>query len=116
MPHSIEYDTNNTLHLDFIASAANIRAHMYGIEGSADRDGIAKIAAAVVIEKFVPKSGVRIATTEAEAARNDGVMGERVFLVIISCDRDGCENIYKCYGRVAGRDEDTSSLTGEVLY
>ena len=71
----MEFDASNVLHLEFVSSAANLRAQMYGIEQNLDKADIAKMATAVVLEEFVPKSGVKIATTEAEAGRNDGFMG-----------------------------------------
>ena len=65
-------------------AAANLRAHVYGIPENRDRAAITKMVEAVTVEEFVPKSGVKIATTEAEAARNDGFMG-RTLCIVLYC-------------------------------
>lgn len=67
-PSPIEFDLNNPLHRDFIVAAACLRAENYGIRMSRDDMGcIGKYAGAVMVPEFVPKSGVKIATTDAEA-------------------------------------------------
>lgn len=68
-PHPIEFDVNNQLHVDYIVAAANLRAFNYNLPGIPVRDVelIKKQVASIVVPKFVPKSGVRIATTDAEA-------------------------------------------------
>ncbi|XP_074646538.1 ubiquitin-like modifier-activating enzyme 1 isoform X2 [Tubulanus polymorphus] len=72
-PHHLKFDSSIELHLDFVVSAANLRAHMYGMKGTGNREKIVEILNNVVVPEFIPKSGVRIATTEAEnnAMRND---------------------------------------------
>nr|XP_037276569.1 ubiquitin-like modifier-activating enzyme 1 [Rhipicephalus microplus] len=40
-PHPIEFNPKNTLHMDYIVAAANLRAAMYGIERNTDREEIA---------------------------------------------------------------------------
>ena len=66
-PHHIEFDVNNSLHLDYVFAAANLRAEVYGIKQNRDRDAVAKITSLVKVPEFTPKSGVRIAVTDAEA-------------------------------------------------
>lgn len=67
-PDPIEFDVKNPLHLEFIIAAACLRAENYGLKPSKeDIDQMGKHAAAVMVPEFVPKSGVKIATTDAEA-------------------------------------------------
>ena len=56
-PHPLEFDANNTTHLDYIVSAANLRAFMYRIPQNRDRNAIKTYVSSLVIPKFVPKSG-----------------------------------------------------------
>lgn len=57
--------------MDYIIAAANLRAYMYGIPGNTDHDFIAKVASAVDFPEFIPKTGVRIAVTDAEAQEHN---------------------------------------------
>lgn len=66
-PKPLDFDVKNALHLDYVAAAANLRAFMYGIPNNRDRDYIARVATSVNVPKFIPRSGVRIAITDAEA-------------------------------------------------
>lgn len=69
-PHPLDFDVNNDVHLDYVISAANLRAYMYGIPENRNRGYIAEVARTVEVPKFVPKSGVKIAVTDAEAQEN----------------------------------------------
>ncbi|XP_066961014.1 ubiquitin-like modifier-activating enzyme 1 isoform X2 [Macrobrachium rosenbergii] len=78
-PHPIRFDVNNDLHLDYIVAAANLKAEVYGIPQVRDRQKIADIVSGIEIPEFVPKSGVKIAITDAEAeAQSNQVDTERL--------------------------------------
>lgn len=67
-PNAIDFDATNPMHMDFVTASACLEAHMYGIEFTqADVEKFAAISEAVIIPDFVPKSGAKIATTDAEA-------------------------------------------------
>jgi ubiquitin-activating enzyme E1 len=66
-PKPLEFDVNNTVHLDYIMAAANLKASIYGIPANRDRKAIADLVSTIVVPEFTPRSGVKIAVTEAEA-------------------------------------------------
>lgn len=65
-PKPILFDVNNSLHLDFIFAAANLRAETYNINQIRDRVYIANVVSSVKVPEFVPKSGVRIAENDSQ--------------------------------------------------
>lgn len=68
-PHPLEFDPLEATHMDYVTSAANLRAYMYGIKGSRDQRLILECLKTVTVPKFVPKSGVKISVTDEEAAQ-----------------------------------------------
>jgi len=76
-PKPLSFDVNEPFHLDFVVAAANLQAEVYGIAKIADRAEITKIIASVNVPVFEPKSGVKIAVTDAEAqAHSDGAASD----------------------------------------
>lgn len=62
------------LHLDYIVAAANLKAFMCGQAPFTDRAAIKDMVKKVKVAEFVPKSGIKIDVTDAEAqarANND---------------------------------------------
>ncbi len=53
--------------MDFVVAAANLRASIYGIEGTRDAQAIRDIIAGVKVTPFAPRENVRIAANDAEA-------------------------------------------------
>ncbi|KAJ8981692.1 hypothetical protein NQ317_003413 [Molorchus minor] len=69
-PEALTFDVNNSLHLDYIVAAANLKATVYGMPTNRDRNYIAQVVNRVEIPEFVPKSGVKIAVTDSQMAMN----------------------------------------------
>ncbi|GAB0495552.1 hypothetical protein MMPV_006854 [Pyropia vietnamensis] len=68
VPTPLTFDPADETHLAFVTSAALLRAEVYSIPVTADQAArIAEMVATVEVPVFVPKAGVKIATTEAEA-------------------------------------------------
>ena len=66
-PKPLVFDAEDQLHFDFVWAAANLRAENYGLQGTKDADEIKSILKQVNVPEFQPKSGVKIAVTDAEA-------------------------------------------------
>eukprot|EP00736_Rhodelphis_marinus_P008560 Rmarinus@m.25111 len=65
-PTPVPFDANCDVHLDFIVAASNLRAEIYGLKGSRNREYIREVAERTHVTPFVPKEGVKIQVTENE--------------------------------------------------
>lgn len=68
-PNPIKFDPSDDAHVDFIVAAANLRAFNYNLQGSRDRDMIAKAAAQVDVPQFQPSQKIKIAANDEEAKK-----------------------------------------------
>lgn len=68
-PASVEFDSKDPLHIEFIVAAAQMRAKVYNIEvpGTIDLPTVVTIADRTIVEVFSPQTGVKIAATDEEA-------------------------------------------------
>jgi ubiquitin-activating enzyme E1 len=66
-PSVLVFDANDASHVEFIASAANLRALMFGIPTCDDLNYIASEASSVAVPEFRPIEGIKIAATDEEA-------------------------------------------------
>jgi len=63
-PDALTFDAKNPVHLDYIIAAANLHAFNYGLHGNADLNLYAKVASAVKVPEFVPKSNIKVQITD----------------------------------------------------
>lgn len=67
-PKPLEFDIDNTDHINFVISGANLLAYIYGLtDQNATLYDYKKVLSTYEIEPFVPKVGFAIATTDEEA-------------------------------------------------
>ena len=71
-PVPLEFDVNESLHLDYVVAGANLKAAVYGIASNRNRAEIVKIVSNIVVPKFTPKSGVMIAETDSQVQVSNG--------------------------------------------
>jgi ubiquitin-activating enzyme E1 len=86
-PAAQKFDPSDDLHVDFVLAAANLRAAMFGLKGSADRAFFKKAGGAVKVPDFKPKSGVKIQANEGEAAARMRTRHLRAHAVPACCPR-----------------------------
>jgi ubiquitin-activating enzyme E1 len=58
------------MHVSFVVAAANLHAYNYGLKGGMDISFFKQVVSSTIIPEFTPKSGVKIAANEAEAAQS----------------------------------------------
>jgi ubiquitin-activating enzyme E1 len=66
-PTALTFDPVDPLHLEFVLSAANMRATIYSIPPTSDAGLVAAAVAGITLEVFRPADGVKIAATDEEA-------------------------------------------------
>ena len=69
-PTPLQFDVNDATHLEYIRSAADLRAYNYGLKGSDAPEHsetyIKKALSNVMVPEFKPKEGIKISANEAE--------------------------------------------------
>ncbi|CEF61242.1 GH24511p [Strongyloides ratti] len=66
-PQPLDFDINSQEHYNFVYAGALLQAQQYDIPFNISDKEFRKILSAIVVPKYEPKSGVKIALTEAEA-------------------------------------------------
>ncbi|KRY43399.1 Ubiquitin-like modifier-activating enzyme 1 [Trichinella spiralis] len=75
-PHAIYFDSSNPEHRQFIFASAFLRAQMYAMKPIDDMDKVVELASEVKPPPFKPKIGLKIPTTDEEAAELAGATSE----------------------------------------
>ncbi|KAL3171993.1 hypothetical protein MRX96_043671 [Rhipicephalus microplus] len=70
-PHPIDFDANNTLHMDYVVAVANLRATMFGIPQSTDREAIALMLEKVDVSDYEPHANDIFASGDGNMAYED---------------------------------------------
>lgn len=65
-PKVLNFDPTCELHMDFVVSAANLLAAVFGLEGTRNRESISQLVAGVKVPVFKPREGVKIAANDSE--------------------------------------------------
>eukprot|EP01084_Bolivina_argentea_P094777 170419_1 len=65
-PDPIIFDENDILHIEYIISAANLRAKVYGLKGSNNKIEIKKYLSNCIVPKFDINKKIKIATSDEE--------------------------------------------------
>lgn len=73
-PKPLDFDVNDSMHLDYIYAAANLKAFVYGLPQVRDQKTVADLVSKVEVPVFTPRSGVNIAVTDSamQAEHNNG--------------------------------------------
>merc|ERR1719418_238880 len=80
-PKVLNFDPEDQMHIDFVEAAANLKAEIYGIKGTKDKEEIKSILKKVHVPEFQAKSGVKIAVTDAEAqAQSDASVSDATII------------------------------------
>lgn len=66
-PKILDFDVSDTLHFDFVLAASNLIAEVYNIDQTRSKDGVTTMINEVKVPPFAPRSGVKIAVTDAQA-------------------------------------------------
>ncbi|KAF8742413.1 hypothetical protein AX14_004632 [Amanita brunnescens Koide BX004] len=59
-PDPLTFNSNDSLHLQYVIAAANLHAFNYGLKGETDPAIFRKVADSVIVPEFTPKSGVKV--------------------------------------------------------
>jgi len=68
-PQPLAFSSEDPLHMEFIRTAANLRAFNYGLKGRTEMDYLKRVADSVMVPEFVPKQGVTIQSDPKEAEK-----------------------------------------------
>uniref|UniRef100_A0A1B0C8L2 E1 ubiquitin-activating enzyme n=1 Tax=Lutzomyia longipalpis TaxID=7200 RepID=A0A1B0C8L2_LUTLO len=71
-PTPLVFDPNDSLHLSYIYAGANLKAEVYGIPQERNKDVVKKIVSGIHVPPFKPRSGVKIAVTDAALQEQNG--------------------------------------------
>jgi len=93
-PHSLKFTVENSTYLDYVYTAANLKAQMYGIPQIRDKSKIVEMINKVDVPGFKPKQGVKIHVndTEAQNAMNSGSVESQQLDEII----ENLKNVKEC--------------------
>ncbi|XP_071438940.1 ubiquitin-like modifier-activating enzyme 1 isoform X2 [Hetaerina americana] len=71
-PEPLSFSVEDSLHVDYIYAAANLKAEVYGIKQNVGRNEVIEMVSTIEVPPFTPKCGIKIAVTDAEAQNASG--------------------------------------------
>lgn len=77
-PSPVSFDAADSLHIEFVLAAANLRAFNFGISGTRDLVAIKEALQDVMVPEFTPQKGVKIQVSEQEAQQAGGDVDDAV--------------------------------------
>ncbi|KAJ2938005.1 hypothetical protein O0L34_g14459 [Tuta absoluta] len=108
-PDPLTFNPAEDLHLDYVVAAANLRAAVYGIPHCTDREAIAQMASTVQVPEFSPRSGIKIAVTDAQLQQgNEDMDQDRVQNILGELPPPGKLNNLKITPLDFEKDDDTN--------
>ncbi|ELR14473.1 ubiquitinactivating enzyme E1 1, putative [Acanthamoeba castellanii str. Neff] len=75
-PSPLTFNPDDRTHMDFIKSAANLRAANFGLKGSVEEGVFRAALGQVTVPSFVPRKGVKIQTKEDAATKVEQSEGD----------------------------------------
>ncbi|KAG6832894.1 hypothetical protein H0H92_004778 [Tricholoma furcatifolium] len=75
-PDPLVFNSNDATHLAYVIAAANLHAFNYGLRGETDPTLFRKVADAVIVPEFTPRSGVKIQVNENEPVQEAGATAD----------------------------------------
>lgn len=66
-PHALQFTVENSTYFEYVFTAANLKAAMYGIEQVRDRTRVSEMVSGVEVAPFKPRQGVKIHVNDSEA-------------------------------------------------
>ncbi|PFH52661.1 hypothetical protein AMATHDRAFT_74124 [Amanita thiersii Skay4041] len=70
-PDPLTFNSNDPLHLQYMIAAANLHAFNYGLKGETDPAIFRKVADAVIVPEFTPKSGIKVQVSDNDPVPQD---------------------------------------------
>jgi ubiquitin-activating enzyme E1 len=65
-PHSINFDIDNSVHLNYITAASNLRASIFGLPCNVNINQIKEMVNSLTVPKFVTDSNFQVSVTDEE--------------------------------------------------
>jgi ubiquitin-activating enzyme E1 len=65
-PEPIEFDINDELHLSFVQSAANLRAEVFGLQGTRDIQELKTVLGRIKVKRYHIDTNLKIASNDSE--------------------------------------------------
>lgn len=69
-PHPLSFNSSNSLHMDYISAAANIKASMHGIQQNTNKHELTSLVDQILLDRFEPRKGVVIKVNDSDESND----------------------------------------------